>query len=62
MSNSSTAGNIKTDRMWVVFWVPNKVRHPYKTDPKWDPNLENYPRRKFVARPSSSQAVCQSVT
>ena len=25
------------------FWVPNIIRHPYKEDPKRDPNLENYP-------------------
>ena len=27
----------------VPFGVSNIVRHPYKKDPKRDPNIENYP-------------------
>ena len=27
----------------VPFYDPNIVRHPYKKDPKMDPNLESYP-------------------
>ena len=27
----------------LSLYVPNIVRHPYKKDPKRDPNLDNYP-------------------
>ena len=34
----------------VLFSVPNILRHPYKKDPKRDPNFENYPYRFYVRR------------
>ena len=35
--------NMGSSLNYGPFLGPNIVRHPYKKDPKRDPNLENYP-------------------
>ena len=44
--------------MRVAVWVPNIVRHPYKKDPKRDPNVENYPCAEFTS-PLACAFFCQ---